>query len=89
MTRFLSLVVFFVFSVMLISGCSSYTIDRAEIEIKKMPSHTEVKKEDDDEEHDSRDFGQSHKKEWNKEKYNNKKEDKEMKKKKEHDGEDD
>lgn len=63
MVRFISLLAFVAFFVMFVSGCSSYTIERAEIEMKKTPSHTEVKKEDDNEEHDSRDFGQSHKKE--------------------------
>lgn len=69
MIRFLSLLVFFVFSVMLVSGCSSYTIERANVEIKKTPSHTEVKTDDDEYEHDSREFGQSHKKEKKEKKY--------------------
>ncbi len=85
MIRFLSSALVFVFFVMFISGCSTYTIERANVEIKKVPSHTDEKKDehehDDEEGPGNSDFGHSHKKEWSKEKYDDKKKDRDEKKK--------
>ncbi len=86
MIRFLSLLVFVAFSAMFVSGCSSYTIERANVEIKKVPQpHTDKEEHDEDEEPGNSEFGHSHKKDWSKKKYEEKKENKENKKEHEDD----
>ncbi len=96
MKRILTLSFISIFVLSVLSGCSSYTIERGEIEIKKQPTqypHPPIKKEEEHEEDDDKegpgnsDFGHSHMKpeikkkfEENKEKNKDKFENKENKK---------
>lgn len=76
----LSFVSFFVLS--LLSGCSSYTLERVEVEMKKQPTqypHPPIKKEEHEEDDEEKgpgnsDFGHSHMKPEIKKKFEENKE---------------
>lgn len=84
MTRILTLAFVSLFVVSILSGCASYTIDRANVQIKKTPQpqhYPTIKKDDDDDGPGNSEFGQSHMKPEIKKKHEEKKE--EIKKKQE------
>lgn len=104
MKRILTLSFISIFVLSVLSGCSSYTIERGEIEIKKQPTqypHPPIKKEeheeheeDDKEGPGNSDFGHSHmkpeiKKKFEENKEKNKEKFENKKNKKEHDNEED